>query len=78
MSEERMDNKPCPICFYGVLHLGTKDDVFTYKNHSIKYKHPGYWCDSCDEGIIYGDQILKSASLLRNFKMRVDNHDWED
>src|SRR5258707_12553359 len=34
--------------------------------------HSGLWCDSCDEGIINGEDIAKTEKAFEDFKSKVD------
>jgi len=62
----------CHACSKGILSQKTKPQVFTYKGRSIKLKQPGLWCDSCDEGILSGEDIAKTEKAFDEFKSEVD------
>jgi len=62
----------CHACNKGTLHHKTKSQIFTYKGKSITLEQPGLWCDSCDEGILSGDDIAKTEKAFEKFKTKVD------
>ncbi|MBX3708749.1 MAG: type II toxin-antitoxin system MqsA family antitoxin [Gammaproteobacteria bacterium] len=62
----------CHACNRGMLHQKTKPQVFTYKGKSITLEQPGLWCDSCEEGILNGDDIAKTEKAFEKFKAKVD------
>lgn len=62
----------CHACSKGTLHQKTKSQIYTYKDKSITLEQPGLWCDSCDEGILSGDDIAKTEKAFDEFKSKVD------
>ncbi|MHB1946615.1 MAG: type II toxin-antitoxin system MqsA family antitoxin [Gammaproteobacteria bacterium] len=62
----------CYACNKGNLTQKTKPQVFTYKGKSITLEQPGLWCDSCDEGILSGEDIAKTEKDFDEFKSKVD------
>jgi HTH-type transcriptional regulator / antitoxin MqsA len=62
----------CHACNKGTLHHKIKSQVFTYKGKSITLKQPGLWCDSCEEGILNGEDIAKTEKAFEEFKAKVD------
>jgi len=45
---------PCRACFKGHLERKPKPVTAIYRGHAISYVKPGFWCDHCDEGIVFG------------------------
>lgn len=43
-----------------------------YKSKSITIKQPGYWCDSCNEGVIGGDDRKATQKELQAFRAKID------
>lgn len=62
----------CYACSKGNLTQKTKPQVFTYKGKSITLEQPGLWCDSCEEGILSGEDIAKTENAFDEFKSKVD------
>lgn len=62
----------CHACNKGNLHHKTKNQIFTYKGKSITLEQPGLWCDSCEEGILNGEDIAKTEKAFERFKSKVD------
>lgn len=62
----------CHACNKGNLTQKTKPQMFTYKGKSITLEQPGLWCDSCEEGILSGDDIAKTEKAFEEFKSKVD------
>jgi HTH-type transcriptional regulator/antitoxin MqsA len=62
----------CHACSKGVLSQKTKPQVYTYKGKSIMLEQPGLWCNSCEEGILNGDDIAKTENAFDEFKSKVD------
>jgi HTH-type transcriptional regulator/antitoxin MqsA len=62
----------CHACNKGILSQKTKPQVYTYKGKSITLEQPGLWCDSCEEGILNGEDIAKTEKTFNEFKSKVD------
>ena len=62
----------CHACNKGTLHHKKKSQIFTYKGKAITLEQPGLWCNSCDEGILSGDDIAKTEKAFEQFKSKVD------
>jgi HTH-type transcriptional regulator/antitoxin MqsA len=53
-------------------YLAKKSQIFTYKGKSITLEQPGSWCNSCDEGILNGDDISKTEKAFEKFTAKID------
>lgn len=62
----------CHACAKGSLKHKTKKQIFTYKGKSIELEQPGLWCDSCDEGILDGEDIARTEKAFEDFKSKID------
>lgn len=62
----------CYACKKGTLRHKSKSQIYTYKGKSITLNQPGLWCDSCDEGILNGDDLAKTENSFEAFKAKVD------
>jgi HTH-type transcriptional regulator/antitoxin MqsA len=62
----------CHACSKGTLHYKKTTQVYTYKGKSITLEQPGLWCDTCEEGILNGDDIAKTEDAFEKFKSTVD------
>ena len=57
------ETRPCPACG-GALHRGVKAETVTFQGHSLRYQQPGWHCETCDEGILEGeDNAFHDAAL---------------
>lgn len=43
-----------------------------YKSHSITIDQPGFWCDSCQEGVIGSEDRKATQKELQTFRASVD------
>lgn len=66
-----MCKNQCQICCNGILHRKNKNVTYTFKGHSLTIEQPGSWCDSCDEGILSGDDIIATSKQIESFKKNV-------
>lgn len=55
-----------------MLRRGTRPFLVTYKSQSITIELPGYYPESCDEGIHVGDDMAVSDAALRALKEEVE------
>ncbi len=62
----------CHACSKGILSQKTKQHVFTYRGKFIKLDQPGLWCNSCEEGILNGEDIAKTEKSFDEFRSNVD------
>jgi HTH-type transcriptional regulator/antitoxin MqsA len=62
----------CHACNKGALHHKIKSQIYTYKDKSITLPQPGLWCDSCEEGILNGEDIAKTEKAFEDFKAKID------
>lgn len=62
----------CQACRKGTLQHKTKSQLFTYKGKSITLKQPGLWCNTCEEGILDGDDIAVTEEAFDDFKAKID------
>jgi len=64
----------CHACSKGTLHHKKKAQIYTYKGKSITLEQPGLWCNSCEEGILNGDDIAKTEDAFEKFKEKIDGY----
>ena|SRR3990167_9547183 len=62
----------CHACKKGTMKHRVKMQTFTYKDKSVTLEQPGMWCNSCNEGILSGEDIAKSEKAFDKFKSKVD------
>jgi HTH-type transcriptional regulator/antitoxin MqsA len=62
----------CHACKSGTLSRKTRRQIFTYKGKSITLDQPGLWCNSCDEGVLTGEDIAKTEKAFEKFKAKID------
>ncbi len=63
--------QPCPECG-GRMAFKTKADRLEYKGHTRLVRTKGWWCDSCDEGILEGEALKSSEMAFMELKAEVD------
>lgn len=65
------DNPICPKT--GVpMHRGVRPVTLTYKEKSITFDMPGWYCDESDEGIHTGKDMKVSDRILNRLKARIE------
>ncbi|MGA7563221.1 MAG: type II toxin-antitoxin system MqsA family antitoxin [Desulfobaccales bacterium] len=52
------------------LHHGVRPMTLTYKEESITFDMPGWYCDECDESIHTGKDMKVSDRMLNRLKAR--------
>jgi HTH-type transcriptional regulator/antitoxin MqsA len=63
------DNPICPET--GVpMRRDVRPMTLTYKDQSITYDQPGWYCDQSDEGILVGKDLQISDRMLNRLKAR--------
>ena len=50
------------------MHRGVRPTTLTYKEESISFDMPGWYCDDCDESIHTGKDIEVSDRMLEHLK----------
>jgi YgiT-type zinc finger domain-containing protein len=63
--------QPCSECG-GRMAFKTKADRLEYKGHTKMVRTKGWWCDSCDEGILDGEALKASEMAFMELKAEVD------
>lgn len=66
----KWNEKNCPLCKEGVLHVGTKTVTQNYKGRSYVSQAKGAFCDHCTDGFIEFDETEEAAWLA--FRDRID------
>lgn len=62
----------CHACSKGTFASQKKSQIYIYKGKSIMLDQPGLWCDTCEEGILNGDDVAKTEKYFEKFKTKVD------
>jgi len=65
----------CPICFQGVLRRCVKRVAMEYKGSIFEQDQPGDWCDTCEEGILNGDDLQATEPAWLAFRDAVDKEE---
>jgi len=63
--------QPCPEC-RGRMAFKIKADRLEYKGHTKTLRAKGWWCDTCDEGILDGEALKASEVAFMKLKAEVD------
>lgn len=64
-----MDNPVCPETG-APMHRGVRPMTLTYKDESITFDMPGWYCDQSDESIHTGSDMKVSDRILNRLKAR--------
>lgn len=64
-------SQPCPECG-GTMTFKTKTDELEYKGYTTKIQTKGWWCRSCDEGILDAEALKASERAFLELKAEVD------
>ena len=62
-------NPKCPKTG-ALMHRGVRPMSLTYKEESITFDMPGWYCDECDESIHTGKDMRVSDRMLNRLKAR--------
>jgi HTH-type transcriptional regulator/antitoxin MqsA len=66
-----MNNPVCPKTG-AAMYRDTRPMTLTYKDESITFNMPGWYCDSSDESIHTGQDMKVSDRMLNRLKARVE------
>ena len=61
----------CPECG-GTMKFGPKTRSLKYRELEDKVRVSGWWCDSCEEGILEGEELRKYSRALQDLKARAE------
>lgn len=61
----------CTSCG-GVLSRGERAEVCEYKGHSVTFTQPGWWCDTCDDGVFEGEDNVISNKVFLEVRARAE------
>ena len=63
--------RPCPICG-APMQRGVRPMTLEYKSLRITVDMPGWYCDTCEEAILDGEDMKVSDRALNRLKARAD------
>jgi HTH-type transcriptional regulator/antitoxin MqsA len=63
--------QPCPECG-GAMKFGSKVRFLKYRDIEDKVRVTGWWCQSCDEGILTGEDLRSYSRALQNLKAKAE------
>jgi len=66
-----MNNPVCPVTG-APMHRGVRPMALTYKDQSITFDMPGWYCDQSDESIHTGEDMKVSDRMLNLLKTRTE------
>jgi HTH-type transcriptional regulator/antitoxin MqsA len=61
----------CPECG-GIMKFCSKNRRLKYRELEDKVRVNGWWCESCGEGILTGEDLRKYSQALQNLKARAE------
>ncbi len=63
MTDEPLTRR-CPACG-GIMHRAVTNETVTFQGHSLRYEQPGWQCETCDEGVLEGEDNAFHDAALR-------------
>jgi HTH-type transcriptional regulator/antitoxin MqsA len=63
--------QPCPECS-GTMKFGSRIRPLKYRDLEDKVRVTGWWCESCGEGILAGDDLRKYSRALQDLKAKAE------
>lgn len=63
--------QPCPECG-GTMKFGSRIRPLKYHDVEDKVRVTGWWCESCGEGILAGDDLRKYSRALQDLKAKTE------
>ncbi len=64
-------SRPCIECA-GTMSLKSKWETLEYKGQTTKVRTKGWWCDTCEEGVLDAEALKASEKALLVLKAEVD------
>lgn len=62
----------CPLCGEKSYQHRVKSMTLHYKSQPITVKQPGYWCSSCNDGVIGGEDRKATQKELQTQRAKID------
>lgn len=62
----------CPLCGEKSYQHRIKSVTFHYKSQPITVNQPGYWCSSCHDGVIGGEDRKATQKELQTHRAKID------
>ena len=59
----------CPACS-GIMRRTVTNETVTFQGHSLRYEQPGWQCETCDEGVLEGDDNAFHDAALHEVMAR--------
>lgn len=69
---KKISHEHCPFCGEKSYYHQTKPLNLNYKSQTITVQQPGFWCDSCAESVIGGDDRKATQKKLQTFRSQID------
>jgi HTH-type transcriptional regulator / antitoxin MqsA len=67
----KVKTQPCPECG-GEMRFEKRPEVLSYRGHNKTIQTLGWWCTTCDEGILTGKPLVAHAKAFQSLKAEVD------
>lgn len=64
--------RPCLSCG-GLMRRGLQEETVTFGGESLSYLQPGWHCDTCDDGVLDGDDNEYHDAALHEVMARAKN-----
>ncbi len=67
----KKSTRTCPECGGTMRHESRKDTI-EYKGHTKSVTTKAWWCSSCDESVLEGEDLLANEAAFQALKADVD------
>lgn len=64
--------KHCPLCGKNTYYHDVRPFKLTYKGETLTIQQPCFWCDSCGEGIIDGNDRKSTRETIQVWRSKID------
>jgi HTH-type transcriptional regulator/antitoxin MqsA len=68
----KIKTQPCPECG-GTMKFGPRVRSLRYRDLEDEIRVTGWWCESCNEGILTGDDLRKYSRALQDLKAKAEH-----
>ncbi len=67
----KIKTQPCPECGE-TMKFGSRTRPLRYRDLEDKIRVTGWWCESCGEGILTGDDLRQYSRALQDLKAKAE------
>ncbi|MBI1776044.1 MAG: type II toxin-antitoxin system MqsA family antitoxin [Proteobacteria bacterium] len=63
-----METRPCLSCGQGAMRRGERRETIKVDGYEHAYMQPGWYCDSCEDGVLVDEDNMVADAALREAK----------